>query len=501
MEWDDLAWLLWPLLAVGNVIYNIVKKMAARDEEARPESDRRAEPSPEDALALRSDLEARVRESQTQLEGSRARFAKISGPVQVLLEALDRIEEQITAAGRRVADDVNLQLALQEVELIELRLMVADQLAEWRLDPETAANMVDADALADALIEPVAQLARTEIFDFPPRQPICVPADPEREMVWFGLLPPRYPVVFVPQDFGKDLLRWPAMAHEMGHVIWRNVPGFDREVRKKLGLGRQSPLPYADSAGNLTFSFEHPFSAWIEEIVCDVFTALMLGPAALRGLVYAFADPEDPEEVLWAGATQTGAFEPHPPQHLRILICADVLERFGFREEIKPIVAEWQATHGNPERIFLPGTPNAIAVPVESFMDAAHTLLDGLLNEAYTSLTGRELRSIHGLHLTPGMWAKVQRRAEDLRRDVPFNDDPRVVIAAAIEARAAGCTNHGMLARGVRRAIIGRNSGEKRVSKNAYAISKGTRGRGLTKDDVRQALILRDVIQRRPRTR
>ncbi len=501
MDWEQILGIV--VFLIANFGFSFFKTLRERNADASdPSNLDHSEPAPAlEGPEIAAELKARLEDARSQLEASRARFAKISGSVQVLQEALDRVNEQITAAQKRLKQDANLQHTLQETELIELRLSVAEQLAEWRLDPETAANMVDADALADAFIEPLAQLARTETFDFPPRRPVCVPADPDQEMIWFGLLPPRYPVVFVPENFGKDLYRWPALAHEMGHVIWRNVPGFDREVRKRVGLGRNAPLPYVDQNGNLSFEFEAPFNAWIEEIVCDMFAALMLGPAALRGLAYAFEDSEDPEEVLWAGATDNGNFEAHPPRHLRILMCADVLERFGFTEEVKPIVAQWQATHRSPDRIFLPGRPNAIAVPVEAFMEVAHKVLDLLLNGAYDSLAGRELRSIHGLHLTPSMWAKVQARARDLRADVAFNDDPRVVIAAAIEARAAGCTNRAMLSKGVRRAIIGRHSGERKVASGHYAIKAKSKGRSLTKEDVRQALILREVIQRRPRMR
>jgi hypothetical protein len=66
------------------------------------------------------------------------------------------------------------------------------------------------------------------------------------EAVITGLLPSAHPLLFVPPDFSERLLRWPSLAHELGHLMHDALPGLPEELSQITGLQAQF-----DKAGNL----------------------------------------------------------------------------------------------------------------------------------------------------------------------------------------------------------------------------------------------------------
>ena len=168
------------------------------------------------------------------------------------------------------------------------------------------------------------------------------------EATWIGLLGMGIPLIFVPDDFDEDLYRWPSIAHEVGHVLLRGVPGLLDEMGQAAGWTDRPDLLRVER-GQIVGSPVQAWSAWREEIFADAFTVLMLGPAALLGFEAVFARPENPAEVLQARAYR-GRYAPHPPAHLRLHLSAFLLEELGFIQEGRAAVRSWwNALHGFPE--------------------------------------------------------------------------------------------------------------------------------------------------------
>ncbi|MBI4819524.1 MAG: hypothetical protein HY791_24845 [Deltaproteobacteria bacterium] len=416
------------------------------------------------------------------------------GPAAVLGKVIEsRIRPQLIGARellRLAVDDPGLLYdAHQTLEDIGLRIAVIETMAKWRSDPKLGGFLADADAIAHALLVPLTEHAQAGAIEFPTQRPLCVPADPEGEAIWIGLLE-DYPLIFVPDDFGDDLYRWPSIAHEIGHLIWHRVPGYGAEVMKKLDLEGSTRL----AIQGRSFDVKPAYRAWIQELVADAFALLILGPAGLRGLIHSFRNPTQPRATRVAAIYRDGTFEEHPPAELRVLLGAALLTEIGFDVEAKVLVAEWTREHASTEGILvpLPQSRAVISVPTEVWLEVGRPIMLEWYALSYSSLGGHEIRSVHGVEMTPGMWKKVSQRAADLVSGTSFNDDPKIVVAAAIEARARSPGAKLRLERAVREAILGLDAKEKRVADRNYART----GRTTQSQLLRDAIVLRELLSR-----
>ena len=109
--------------------------------------------------------------------------------------------------------------------------------------------MADADAFAAALVEPLRQFAMAHGMPLPPNQPISLPIAPGHESMTRGLFA-EHPVFFVPSDFGEHIHRWPAVAHEAGHVLWYIEPRCDASLTRFV-MGRRRLRPRFHLGGAL----------------------------------------------------------------------------------------------------------------------------------------------------------------------------------------------------------------------------------------------------------
>ena len=411
---------------------------------------------------------------------------------------LDRVAERLGVgrpASARALDSRTTQRAIEQLREIDLHLYVLKHLIAWRTDPALGASLEDADTIARALLRPIQQLAATEELGFPQLDVVCAPAAPDEESVWFTLLPPGHPVVFVPEEFGKDSHRWVSVPHEIGHLIWRGLPGFETEVRQRLGLGAAGLLMRRDENGYV-FDIGAPFASWIEEIHCDGITALMMGPTALRGFVACFSKPDDATGVLWAYPGEHGRYGDHPPAHLRIHLMSALLETVGFDVEAKRMLREWSDLHGSPESLLFPTRDRqAVRVPAAPVIERGVAYIREWYQGGYASLAGRELRDVHGFEMSPAMWAQAQRARDDLLRGVSAVRDPRLVLAGAIEAIHARPSAAQNVAKNLLASIV--SPGERRVSSAAKATQRGQRARPAARREKRALLdktALRDAV-------
>lgn len=356
------------------------------------------------------------------------------------------------------------------------------------------AYLGDADALARALLEPFQQFTAAHGVGFPDEHPICVPAGEMGEAVVLGLFA-HYPVIFVPQDFEHEIMRWASVAHELGHVLWRDVPRLADEAARVVGLtGRPARLPHLEGA-EAYFDPDSVGAAWIQELFCDLVTVLLLGPAGLRSAIHVFAEPDEPRDVVWCRTHDGVTLAEHPPAELRIRASAWVLDRMGFDQEAKRLLRMWRELHGDLDMAIVPSDFGpAVSLPLETLEAPVRRMLARLLDHRWDCLAGRSLESINGLSMGPGLWGRVKSRADALLSARPFNDDPRVVIAAAVEATAQRPDQQLAIGAHVRVAI--RATGEGRVEQDAYRQAPTVRAPQNVL--LRDAVILADILERKP---
>ncbi len=313
----------------------------------------------------------------------------------------------------------------------------------------------------------------------------------------YALLPNR-PIIFVPTDFGGSIMRWPAIARELAHIVWRTLPGLREEVTRLVGPSRSHTAIKGDGR---RFRVDHRavLSAWIDALFCDFFAALCLGPAAMRGMVHSLACPEDPLEI------QTSTLSPYeqgldrtPPAALRVALVAETLLQMGYIKEVRALEALWRELHGEIDALFLPIEDNRLLkVPFADFLAVGRTLIQSLYRLPHSGLADTPWTAVHGLEMTPGVWNRVQTRAQDLVADQIFDDDGRVVVAAGIEAADLKEGLDARISRGVRRAILGRGESAVRVADRHYEPPTVGLSDSLTKSEVVESVVLQALLHRK----
>jgi hypothetical protein len=477
---------------------------------------------------LSADPEADVRSLTVQLQGLVPRIAEIErrgvqiegdldrtgGPARVLLQVLvEDLQPQVQSAQDAIAralvvlaekdpEDALLFMEqsarigehLRTLQWVEQAFDVLAAQARWRRDPDLREVLDDADAIAAAFLRPMLEFLDTHGLRFTEEAPIAAPG-PGMESVWFNLLP-NHPVVQVPDDFAEDLLRWPSVAHEVAHVVFRDVPGLSHELHAMVPAAPGAPLAQIQGR-KVLFDVERAFAGWIEEIFADAFCMMMLGPAALHGMVAMFEAPHQPLQVTAMSVGPGGAvLGEHPPRHLRILLAAWFLERMGYLIEPEQIRRDWDRAHGAPTDLHAPtGHDSYVAVPLVRFRVYGQQLLERFYTSNYAALAGYPLSAITGLEMSPGLWARAKKEAKKLLDGRPFVDDPRVVIAAAIEAAVAQPGAQPRIAKGVRRAVVGLGLESRPLRDENYARPAVKAGR-LSGQDFRDAVILGALLKR-----
>ena len=462
--------------------------------------------------AARRRVESLISQGEKQL----AQLPRGEGPTAVLAETLlDPTLTDLRRAERKLAaslalltnadpaaadaflrNDSTLRDVREASNLGEARLGMLVEAAIAR-QGRLAEVMADADAFAAGLVQPLRDFAVGHGLPLPPNAPICLPADPGGEAMIRGLFA-QHPVLFVPQDFGEHIFRWPAVAHEVGHVLWHAEPTL-RRAMYAIQLSTEKPwLPRAMN-GRLVFNIDAAFTAWLEEIVCDVFAVIMLGPAGFRGLCHALKDSSDPQMDMLAHPDRSGQLlDEHPPPHLRVHLAAWLLNHLGYDVELKPLLAAWQKDHDDADFLLLPvqGSRQTVAVDLAGFVDKGTWILSEMMSEEFGGLNGYPLSAVSGQELGPGEWARVKRRADQILSDETFHDSPRVAIAAGIEAAARSPSSSRKIAAAVRGTIVGRGQ-HMTGDPNFFGHVHGEGSKRGTRAMAVDALLLWEVLNRR----
>jgi len=432
-------------------------------------------PIPPDALdrlaARISDLEQRTDDLRRVAQGEGGRTAAVADAIEdTIAPALTHHRAEHQRLAQTVAQGVPISAfagpvhqLLASIDRTWSRLQTLHTLIEARRDPIVGDRLADGDAVGRAFWEPFAMLASSEGLRVPTVEPISAPRGVLPESVLIGALP-GHPVVFVPQDFDAEIYRWTAVPHELAHVLYRSVPGLANEMRQRLRVGQQRGI-LLNRRLQMHEVTQRLNSAWFEEWFCDWLTVLMCGAAGVRGLIEIFADQS--EAMLTSAHLEAdGHYGPHPPPTLRVMVACALLYRMGQDRESIALLKEWQARTGAHAMATIPTAHGAVRVPIRALFDTALHLANAWYETRWAALAGRTFSDIHGLEMTPGLWARVQDRIADQRNGVEFVDDPRVVVCSAMMARAESPGLARTILQSTRRAIVGVGAslGEHRAS-------------------------------------
>jgi len=350
---------------------------------------------------------------------------------------------------------------LEEASSLSLVSAAVEAFIEQRRSEYMGPRIVDADAMAMACYKPALDFARMNRLPLSSATPVTV-FSPFDLGIWTGFIPTGVAPIFLPPEFFDRVVWWPALAHEVGHDFLACTRGADHRIREQLGIPTEvaGAVPLALTPEGLSLHEIHRvFGAWFEEIFCDVFGTLMIGPAYGYSMIGLFASPNDPGRVTRAALdrrARVARYDTHPPRHLRVLICTHVLDQVGEHDHAKRILDEWTAAHGEVEGIVFPVIGGSIGVPVEPVVERATEIADALYRTGLDGFDGRSLSAIPGLDWGPHM-AGASRRARDelLAGRVPSNYHARAVIAGAVLAWRESRKREAEFISLARRAIVG----------------------------------------------
>ena len=148
-----------------------------------------------------------------------------------------------------------------------------------------------------------------------------------------GLVP--VPLIFVSYDRAASPWDWPLVFHELGHPLLRDLCG----GAPALEIEWAAALSQLALQGTSDPTVAGYWSRWSGEVFADVIGVMLGGPAYALALQEALALPR---EIL----AQFHPEDPHPPQVVRIVLCAGVLRNLGFTGEAERLEQRQLAIYG-----------------------------------------------------------------------------------------------------------------------------------------------------------
>ncbi|WP_437499752.1 hypothetical protein [Sorangium sp. So ce1099] len=413
------------------------------------------------------------------------------------VDALTRFVPQEIARARAAVDAGRgareAEAAADDIELVLAEIAV---LARQRRDPSLLPALGDADALADACYAPVIAFARAEGLPlrsgFPATQLTGFDL-----AIWTGFIPTSIAPIFLPADFFATPLRWPALAHEIGHDFLASIDGLEPALRRELGLPGAGARPRVldlDDDGAAAPELKPVFGAWFEEIFCDVFGTMMFGPAYVITMSELFFQDGVPYASL-AVQRDARSYDVHPPPHLRVLIGCMVLERAGLGEPARALREAWARRHAGVslDHLIWPAGGAWVPLPLPPFADMAASIVERLYAGPLLALSGFGLQDISGLDHGPHEHQEASRARDALLAGrVPAVRDARALLAGAVLASHRAPGQALMILTLARAAIPALGTGERRP--DAFAPAAGAPGVALDRRAVTEALLFREVL-------
>ncbi|WP_437708285.1 hypothetical protein WMF45_29755 [Sorangium sp. So ce448] len=398
----------------------------------------------------------------------------------------------------RAAVDAGLTAREAEAAADRIELVVGEiaALVGQRRDPSFLPDLGDADALADACYAPVIAFARAEGLPLRSGAPATQLTDFDLA-IWTGFIPTSIAPIFLPVDFFSTPLRWPALAHEIGHDFLASVDGLEPALRRELGLGGERVRPLAPDGARIGApALRRVFGVWFEEIFCDVFGTLMFGPAYVLTMSELFFQEDEPYASIVVQTDVTGArYDEHPPPHLRVLIGCMVLERGGLNEDARVLREAWARRHAEVslDDLLLPVGGAFRPVPLAPFAAMAAWIVERLYAGPLTALSGFGLQDISGLDYGPHERQEASRARDALLAGrVPAVLDARALLAGAVlAAHQVPAQSLSILIR-ARAAIPALGTAERRP--DAFGSRLDASSVALDRRAVAEALLFREVL-------
>ena len=398
-----------------------------------------------------------------------------------------------------------------EAEALEAILAEVEVLMAQRRDPELLPQLGDADALAEACYAPVVAFARAEGLPLATARPVTELTDFDLS-ICDRLRATSLAPLFLPQDFFQRAFWWPALAHEIGHDFLVSIQGLPERLREELNLvgAAQGSQPLRLYDGGIPASELHRmWGNWLDEAFCDVFGTLMCGQAYLASMVELFAAPESQLEVLAVGVDEMqGVYAPHPPRHLRVKLCAALLERLGMAAEARVHLERWNTLHGfdaegRAAHRLSPRTGAHSASRRRRCSEPGLAIMERLYAGPLKSLNGFGLQDISGLDHGPRAAAEaVRAKVALLSGRPPGTRDPRAIVGGLVLAVLEKPELEPQLLARARAGIPAIGTRERHA--DAYGRSEqgahATGGPGnldLSAKAVREALLLEEILARR----
>ncbi len=250
-------------------------------------------------------------------------------------------------------------------------------------------------------------------------------------------------LISIPRKGSTTVWNWLALPHEIGHNIFDNVIGYERELGKKIRNHLSTErfkipgkrLPYRLPK---TALMEIIWTFWLDEAMADIIGTLFGGPA------YVMARQEDSCDIaadlggahitLWD--VKGMDMMKHPVCHFRVCICTEVLRRIGFAGDAAELDLRWSEIHPRIREYvwFDPaaGYRELFRISRDELTRAMNMLLDVVLDRKIKVLNNNSLIDL--IRYSPKEHATVLRIEDELTRPRPnFPKDayPRMIMAAS----------------------------------------------------------------------
>lgn len=386
-----------------------------------------------------------------------------------------------------------LRLLLGRASRLVENLSDIEGAARWRDDARLGPILGDIDAVAASMLAPMANAARADRLVWPAGPPVTLPrvGDPGAMRALLA----EHPVIFVDPDVADEQARWPAVIEAVARAALHTVPGLFEAGQQAIDPGVPAWLP-RQQGRKVVFDPQPAAARWYEVLAVDTVAAVMMGPVAMRGLMHRLARPDDPFAVIRARAgIDHRTVGPEPPAHLRVALMAEVLVGQGYEVEARDRFRAWDLQHGSPSAISLPSLFGpAVNLPLARAMAPLLGPLTALATERHPALGDRSFSALGHFEMSPGLWGRARQQAARLVDDRPFNDSPRVVVAAAILAAEALGGFGPRLDRAVHRLITA--PGERPPADPNYRPKRPDLGDPISARDLVEAVVLRAVLHR-----
>jgi hypothetical protein len=250
-------------------------------------------------------------------------------------------------------------------------------------------------------------------------------------------------LVSIPRKGTTSIWNWLALPHEIGHNIFDNVIGYERELGRKIRTALSNErfkipgprLPYGFKKSAL---MEIIWNSWLDETMADIYGTLFAGPA------FVMARQEDSCDIaadiggahitLWD--VKGMDMMKHPVCHFRVCICTEVLRRIGFAGDAAEIDLRWEALHPKITEYvwFDPSTgyKELFRISRAELTRAMNLVLDVVLDRKMRVLNNESLLDL--VRYTPEEHAMVLQIEWELTRKnpkFPKGARPRMVLAAS----------------------------------------------------------------------